>query len=54
MAIAWVLKMLFIVENNVFNLSLKHYFGRTTNKINSCSRFVNVFLLVTCNHVPEM
>ena len=54
MAIAWVLKMLFIVENIVFNLSLKHYFGRTTNKINSCSRFVNVFWLVTCNHVPEM
>jgi len=25
MAIAWVLKMLFIVENIVFNLSLKHY-----------------------------
>jgi len=43
MAIAWVLKMLFIVENIVFNLSLKHYFGRTTNKINSCSRFVNAF-----------
>ena len=51
MAIAWVLKMLFIVENIVFNLSLKHYIGRTTKRLTAVPdllMFSDWLLVIIC------